>query len=275
MSTTTFAADPQRVFAALQQVLAERGADIAPGASPHHLAFRAYSHGKAKGNVLVARLTGTASLAAIAPDQTQVTLTCGIKVKDAWLQIVAVVIGAFAILSGLAQMGFGVDTRGLPPPPPAFSSGPGGGQGGTFDSTPRGGATFDRAPQGGLADDRRLPSLPPPRQQGGSAEDAAGGPLGLVVFGLAGAGLFGLFGHTPRRYREQVLAALRQRLALPAAAGAPVPVPTPVPAAATAPAPQDAPDLPAQLRRLGQIRDEGLITQDEFDAKRADIVARL
>lgn len=279
MSTTILAADPQRVFAALQQVLAERGAEIEPGASPQHLAFRAYSHGKAKGNFLVAKLSGKASLAAIAADQTQVTLSCGIKVKDAWIQIVAVVIGAFAVLSGLAQMGFGVDNRGLPPPPPSLSSTPSGGQGGTFDSMPRGGATFDSSPQGGgFGNGQRLPAPPPQQQrQGATAEDAAGDPVGLVVLGLAAAGLFGLFGYTPRRYREQLLTDLRQRLVQPIGVSTAA-LATAYPAAPATPptvADPQASDPVAQIRVLAKMRDEGLITPEEYEAKRADIVARL
>ena len=268
MSTTTLAADPQRVFVALQHVLAERGADIEPGASPQHLAFRASSNGKAKGNLLVAKLTGKASLAAAAADQTQMTLSCGIKVRDAWIQIVAVMIGAFAMLSGLAQMGFGVDTRGLPPPP-SFSSPPGNGQGGTFDSTPRG---------GGFGNERRLPA-PPQQGQGATAEDAAGGPAGLVVLGLAAAGLFGLFGYTPRRYRGQLLADLRRKLAEPAGpatAGRAMPDPAAAAmASAVTPAALPASDPATQLKALAKMRDEGLITPEEYEAKRAGIVARL
>jgi hypothetical protein len=61
--------------------------------------------------------------------------------------------------------------------------------------------------------------------------------------------------------------ALRQRLgATPAAA-------TPAPAAA--PAPPAAPDVMDQLRRLGELRDAGVLTQQEFDAKKAELLARL
>ena len=36
------------------------------------------------------------------------------------------------------------------------------------------------------------------------------------------------------------------------------------------------PDSPAELiREVGRLRDEGLITEDEFQAKKADLLARL
>ena len=51
---------------------------------------------------------------------------------------------------------------------------------------------------------------------------------------------------------------------LPAAP--PVPSPPPVPAA---------PDVINQLKRLGELRDAGVLTADEFDAKKAELLARL
>ena len=36
------------------------------------------------------------------------------------------------------------------------------------------------------------------------------------------------------------------------------------------------PDSPAQLiRELGELRDEGLVTEEEFEAKKADLLARM
>lgn len=46
-----------------------------------------------------------------------------------------------------------------------------------------------------------------------------------------------------------------------------------VPAAASAGTP--GPDLMAQLRQLGELRDAGILTEEEFSAKKADILSRL
>jgi Domain of unknown function (DUF4429)/Short C-terminal domain len=35
------------------------------------------------------------------------------------------------------------------------------------------------------------------------------------------------------------------------------------------------PDIPAQIEKLGQLRDQGLITADEFEAKKADLLERM
>jgi Domain of unknown function (DUF4429)/Short C-terminal domain len=35
------------------------------------------------------------------------------------------------------------------------------------------------------------------------------------------------------------------------------------------------PDIPAQIEKLGQLRDQGLITADEFEAKKADLLDRM
>lgn len=45
------------------------------------------------------------------------------------------------------------------------------------------------------------------------------------------------------------------------------------PAAATTPAPSV--DFMAQLRQLGELRDSGIITAEEFEAKKADILSRM
>ena len=45
-------------------------------------------------------------------------------------------------------------------------------------------------------------------------------------------------------------------------------------AAPSAPA-QAAPDLPAQLQQLAVLRDQGILTEDEFQAKKADILGRM
>lgn len=60
------------------------------------------------------------------------------------------------------------------------------------------------------------------------------------------------------------------------AAQAPPPAyaaPPPPPAYATeAPAPEPQPDMISQLRELGQLRDEGILTEEEFAAQKAKIL---
>src|SRR3954447_11012911 len=46
----------------------------------------------------------------------------------------------------------------------------------------------------------------------------------------------------------------------------------PVAAAAAAPAPQAQPDLVSQLRDLAQLRDDGILTPEEFDAQKAKVL---
>jgi hypothetical protein len=36
-----------------------------------------------------------------------------------------------------------------------------------------------------------------------------------------------------------------------------------------------APDIPDQLRKLGELRDAGILTQEEFDAKKTDLLSRM
>lgn len=45
--------------------------------------------------------------------------------------------------------------------------------------------------------------------------------------------------------------------------------------AAPAPAPTPAPDIADQLRKLGELRDAGVLTDEEFLAKKADLLARM
>jgi hypothetical protein len=47
---------------------------------------------------------------------------------------------------------------------------------------------------------------------------------------------------------------------------------TPAPGAAPG---DTAPDIGTQIRQLAQLRDEGLLTQEEFDAKKADLLAKM
>ncbi len=51
----------------------------------------------------------------------------------------------------------------------------------------------------------------------------------------------------------------------PAAAAAPVP----------APPPPSAPDVYDHLRKLGELRDAGVLSQEEFDAKKAELLGRV
>jgi hypothetical protein len=43
----------------------------------------------------------------------------------------------------------------------------------------------------------------------------------------------------------------------------------------SAPAPAQAPDVAGQLAQLGQLRDAGVLTAAEFDAKKAELLARM
>jgi hypothetical protein len=69
------------------------------------------------------------------------------------------------------------------------------------------------------------------------------------------------------------------RAADPAPAPAPAPVPEPVPAAPAAPAPtpevDTADEIADALARLGDLRDKGIISPEEFEAKKAELLGRL
>jgi len=41
------------------------------------------------------------------------------------------------------------------------------------------------------------------------------------------------------------------------------------------PATLDSPEIADQIRKLGQLRDEGLVSEEEFETKRAELLARL
>ncbi|MGH2373860.1 MAG: SHOCT domain-containing protein [Acidimicrobiia bacterium] len=43
----------------------------------------------------------------------------------------------------------------------------------------------------------------------------------------------------------------------------------------TSTAPPPATDIPEQLRRLGELRDSGVLTEEEFQSKKADLLRRL
>ncbi|HEX6887167.1 MAG TPA: SHOCT domain-containing protein [Candidatus Nanopelagicales bacterium] len=58
--------------------------------------------------------------------------------------------------------------------------------------------------------------------------------------------------------------------------GAPASPPAPAPAPATGPAPAPGgDDVVARIRQLGELRDAGLLTDEEFEAKKADLLGRL
>jgi hypothetical protein len=41
------------------------------------------------------------------------------------------------------------------------------------------------------------------------------------------------------------------------------------------PAPKVEPDIPEQIRKLAELRDQGILTNNEFDAKKAELLARM
>jgi uncharacterized membrane protein YdbT with pleckstrin-like domain len=60
-----------------------------------------------------------------------------------------------------------------------------------------------------------------------------------------------------------------------AAWGHPPPADAPPPAPAPAPAPASAPSIPDQLNQLAELRDRGVITAAEFEAKKAQLLERM
>ena len=71
-------------------------------------------------------------------------------------------------------------------------------------------------------------------------------------------------GAEARGFAARINAAASSQAA-PAAAGAPA-------AAPSAPAPSDALE---QIRKLGELKDAGLLTDEEFDAKKAELLKRV
>jgi hypothetical protein len=72
------------------------------------------------------------------------------------------------------------------------------------------------------------------------------------------------------QFRSAILGAMQEQ---EAKASSPVVVQAAAPAAA-APA-AAAPDLTAQLQQLAALRDAGVLTEEEFASKKADILARI
>ena len=62
---------------------------------------------------------------------------------------------------------------------------------------------------------------------------------------------------------------MRKRAAIGAATAEPAPPPAP----AAAPAAAAAPSLPEQLKELAALRDQGVLTEEEFAAQKAKLLA--
>lgn len=78
-------------------------------------------------------------------------------------------------------------------------------------------------------------------------------------------------GRTQRRQQNR-WAAQDAAAAAQAAPVAPVPAPAPVAAASAAPAGVDFDTKLAQLKQLGELRDSGILTEAEFEIKKAEIL---
>ncbi|WP_374460767.1 SHOCT domain-containing protein [Microbacterium sp.] len=74
------------------------------------------------------------------------------------------------------------------------------------------------------------------------------------------------------QFRAAILNAMQEQ---EAKASAPIVVNAPAPSATPSPAPAAAPDLTAQLQQLASLRDAGILTEEEFAAKKAEILARM
>jgi hypothetical protein len=99
--------------------------------------------------------------------------------------------------------------------------------------------------------------------------------MGLLKTAAKVAVASSVHGRVQRRQQQRWAAQDAARAGfVPAAAQPPVPAPAPAtpPAAAAAPAAQDLDVKLAQLTSLGQLRDAGVLTEDEFAAKKAQII---
>ena len=82
-------------------------------------------------------------------------------------------------------------------------------------------------------------------------------------------------------YRQMEVSAKRQAswsgqaMAQAATPGPPVAAPPPVIPPAPAPAPAPAPDVTEQISKLATLRDQGAITPEEFEAKKAELLDRI
>jgi uncharacterized membrane protein YdbT with pleckstrin-like domain len=89
----------------------------------------------------------------------------------------------------------------------------------------------------------------------------------LTVSGDAGADAFNSITNATE-FRNAMMA---QKMAEQAAAPAPAPVAPPTPA----PAAPSAADSTEAIRHLAELRDQGILTAEEFEAKKAEILARI
>ncbi|MFB7651682.1 MULTISPECIES: DUF4429 domain-containing protein [unclassified Streptomyces] len=96
-----------------------------------------------------------------------------------------------------------------------------------------------------------------PRDAAGVAPQADQDPAS-VVFGLGYGPV-----HESLPFAAAVLAAVRER-----GAGAPVPVPAPAPR-------RDPADIAERIRHLGELHQQGLVTDEEFSSKKAELLAEL
>ncbi|MGQ4439029.1 SHOCT domain-containing protein, partial [Streptomyces violaceoruber] len=79
-----------------------------------------------------------------------------------------------------------------------------------------------------------------------------------VVFGLGYGPV-----HESLPFAAAVLAAVRERGASP-----PVPIPVPAPR-------RDPADIAERIRHLGELHQQGLVTDEEFSSKKAELLAEL
>lgn len=79
-----------------------------------------------------------------------------------------------------------------------------------------------------------------------------------VVFGLGYGPV-----HESLPFAAAVLAAVRER-----GASAPVPIPVPAPR-------RDPADIAERIRHLGELHQQGLVTDEEFSSKKAELLAEL
>lgn len=96
-----------------------------------------------------------------------------------------------------------------------------------------------------------------PRDAGAAAPQADQDPAS-VVFGLGYGPV-----HESLPFAAAVLAAVRER-----GAGAAVPVPVPAPR-------RDPADIAERIRHLGELHQQGLVTDEEFSSKKAELLAEL
>jgi hypothetical protein len=110
---------------------------------------------------------------------------------------------------------------------------------------------------------------------------------GKWVENLAGAGISGLFtgGLTwltgaagaawMKKAENDLWNWLDMRNVKAQSAPAPAPAPAAAPAAAPTPAPAPIGNIPEQIKKLAELRDMGVLTPDEFEAKKKELLSRM